>query len=117
MISDILAPGPALSVFAVSTREVLRPFGFHFAHPGNRFWKVIHQAGFTDRQLRPEEELQLLDTRCGITMLIGRASDGAGQRGRLCRSCAAAAVSWCGKLRSISCRPGGARQAGLRAGL
>lgn len=39
---------------------------------GNRFWKVIHQAGFTDRQLRPEEELQLLDTRCGITMLVER---------------------------------------------
>ncbi len=46
--------------------------GFHFAHHGNRFWKVIHQAGFTDRQLRPEEELQLLDTRCGITMLVER---------------------------------------------
>ncbi|EPH0920512.1 G/U mismatch-specific DNA glycosylase, partial [Klebsiella pneumoniae] len=25
-----------------------------------------------DRQLRPEEELQLLDTRCGITMLVER---------------------------------------------
>jgi TDG/mug DNA glycosylase family protein len=46
--------------------------GFHFAHPGNRFWKVIHQAGFTDRLLKPEEEQHLLDTRCGITMLVER---------------------------------------------
>ncbi len=58
--------------FAVSTREVLRPYRLSFCPSGNRFWKVIHQAGFTDRQLRPEEELQLLDTRCGITMLVER---------------------------------------------
>ena len=32
----------------------------------------IYQAGFTDRMLKPEEELQLLDTRCGITMLVER---------------------------------------------
>ncbi len=58
--------------FAVSTREVLRPYRLSFCPSRNRFWKVIHQAGFTDRQLRPEEELQLLDTRCGITMLVER---------------------------------------------
>ncbi|MBO2025421.1 double-stranded uracil-DNA glycosylase [Klebsiella pneumoniae] len=75
--------------------------GFHFAHHGNRFWKVIHQAGFTDRQLRPEEELQLLDTRCGITMLVERPTV---QASEVARSYAAAAVSWCGRLRSISRR-------------
>ena len=33
---------------------------------------MIHRAGFTDKQLKPEEEQQLLDTRCGITMLVER---------------------------------------------
>ena len=70
MISDILAPGLRV-VFAVSTGKSSAHTGFHFAHPAIA-WKVIHQAGFTDRQLRPEEELQLLDTRCGITMLVER---------------------------------------------
>ncbi len=81
MISDILAPGLRVVFCGINPGKSSAHTGFHFAHPGNRFWKVIHQAGFTDRQLRPEEELQLLDTRCGITH-AGRASDGAGQRGR-----------------------------------
>ena len=72
MISDILAPGLRVVFCGINPGKSSAHTGFHFAHPGNRFWKVIHQAGFTHRQLRPEEELQLLDTRCGITMLVER---------------------------------------------
>ncbi|HHP1365221.1 TPA: G/U mismatch-specific DNA glycosylase [Klebsiella quasipneumoniae] len=72
MISDILAPGLRVVFCGINPGKSSAHTGFHFAHPGNRFWKVIHLAGFTDRQLRPEEELQLLDTRCGITMLVER---------------------------------------------
>ena len=72
MISDILAPGLRVVFCGINPGKSSAHTGFHFAHPGNRFWTVIHQAGFTDRQLRPEEELQLLDTRCGITMLVER---------------------------------------------
>ncbi|HDG7846914.1 TPA: G/U mismatch-specific DNA glycosylase [Klebsiella quasipneumoniae] len=72
MISDILAPGLRVVFCGINPGKSSAHTGFHFAHPGNRFWQVIHQAGFTDRQLRPEEELQLLDTRCGITMLVER---------------------------------------------
>ena len=72
MISDILAPGLRVVFCGINPGKSSAHTGFHFAHPGNRFWKVTHQAGFTDRQLRPEEELQLLDTRCGITMLVER---------------------------------------------
>ncbi len=54
---------------------------------------MIYQAGFTDRLLKPEEELQLLDTRRGITMLVERptvqASEVALQELR------AAGGSWC----------------------
>ena len=60
MISDILAPGLRVVFCGINPGKSSAHTGFHFAHPGNRFWKVIHQAGFTDRQLRPEEELQLL---------------------------------------------------------
>ncbi|MGQ7034316.1 sigma-70 family RNA polymerase sigma factor, partial [Escherichia coli] len=37
-----------------------------------RFWKVIYQAGFTDRQLKPQEAQHLLDYRCGVTKLVDR---------------------------------------------
>ena len=46
--------------------------GFHFAKPGNRFWKVLHLAGFTDRQLHPSEEHELLELGCGITSFVKR---------------------------------------------
>lgn len=35
--------------------------GYSFANGSNRFWKVLHQAGFTRRQLAPEQWHQLRD--------------------------------------------------------
>ncbi|QIX95261.1 MULTISPECIES: G/U mismatch-specific DNA glycosylase [Cedecea] len=72
MIHDILAPGLRVVFCGINPGKSSAHTGFHFAHPGNRFWKVIHQAGFTEKLLKPEEEQQLLDTRCGITMLVER---------------------------------------------
>jgi TDG/mug DNA glycosylase family protein len=46
--------------------------GLHFARPGNRFWKVLHLAGFTDRQLDPSEEEELLALGYGITCFVDR---------------------------------------------
>jgi TDG/mug DNA glycosylase family protein len=46
--------------------------GLHFAKPGNRFWKVLHQAGFTVRQLQPWEEDELLESGYGITCFCKR---------------------------------------------
>lgn len=46
--------------------------GFHFARPGNRFWKVLHLAGFTDRILHPSEEHELLERGYGITSFCKR---------------------------------------------
>lgn len=51
--------------------------GHHFAHPGNRFWKALHLAGLTARQLDPAEERLLLDERIGITNLVRRTTAGA----------------------------------------
>jgi len=46
--------------------------GFHFAKPGNRFWKTLHLAGFTSRLLHPSEELELLENGYGITSFCKR---------------------------------------------
>lgn len=46
--------------------------GLHFARPGNRFWKVLHRAGFTERQLDPSEEHELLESGYGITCFVAR---------------------------------------------
>lgn len=44
----------------------------HFAKPGNRFWKVLHQAGFTGRLLHPSEGPELLESGYGITCFCER---------------------------------------------
>lgn len=46
--------------------------GFHFAKPGNRFWKVLFLAGFTERILHPSEEHELLENGYGITSFCRR---------------------------------------------
>ena len=46
--------------------------GLHFARPGNKFWKALHGAGFTDRLLDPSEEHELLERGCGITCFVQR---------------------------------------------
>src|SRR5580698_9996049 len=48
--------------------------GLNFANRSNRFWRVLHLAGFTDRQLEPEEARLLLDYGCGITSAVARAT-------------------------------------------
>ena len=46
--------------------------GLPFATRRNRFWRVLHLAGFTPRRLEPEEALLLLDHRCGPISAVGR---------------------------------------------
>jgi len=46
--------------------------GFHFAKPGNRFWKTLHLSGFTNRILHPSEEHELLESGYGITSFCKR---------------------------------------------
>jgi double-stranded uracil-DNA glycosylase len=46
----------------------------HFARPGNRFWKTLHAAGFTDRLLDPSEDQQLLSFGYGLTNIVDRAT-------------------------------------------
>ena len=46
--------------------------GYHYAHPGNRFWRVLFAAGITDRLYAPEEDTSLLDRGIGFTNLCPR---------------------------------------------
>ena len=48
--------------------------GRHFARPGNRLWKALHEAGFTDRLLHPSETDAILEAGLGITNLVARST-------------------------------------------
>src|SRR6266516_1234606 len=53
--------------------------GHHFARPGNRFWPVLHAAGFTPRVLTAWEERELLEWGYGITNLVNRTTAAAAE--------------------------------------
>jgi TDG/mug DNA glycosylase family protein len=56
--------------------------GNHFAGPGNRFWRVLHLAGFTATELRPDQGATLLASGIGITNLVARTTATAAEIGR-----------------------------------
>ncbi len=69
VLPDVLPPG-LVTVFcgsAASSASARR--GAYYAGPGNRFWPTLHEAGFTDRRLRPEEFRDLPRFGIGLTDL------------------------------------------------
>jgi TDG/mug DNA glycosylase family protein len=46
--------------------------GHHFARPGNRFWRAIHEAGLTPVLLSPDQQDELLGYGLGVTNLVNR---------------------------------------------
>lgn len=71
-VPDIAGPGLRVLFCGINPGTVSGEQGQHFARPGNRFWKVIFGAGFTDRLLLPSEQWDLLKFDLGITNLVGR---------------------------------------------
>lgn len=52
---------------AASTRSA--ELGHYYAHPGNRFWRAIHEAGITPRRYQPSEFASLITLGIGFTDL------------------------------------------------
>jgi TDG/mug DNA glycosylase family protein len=48
--------------------------GHHFSSPSNRFWRVLHLAGFTPTQIRPEDDRSILEFGYGLTTAVARAT-------------------------------------------
>lgn len=72
MVKDIIDSGLRVLFCGINPGLSSSSLGYPFAHPANRFWKVLHLAGFTERQLKPEEAEQMLEFRCGVTKLVER---------------------------------------------
>jgi len=52
--------------------------GAHFANPRNDFWRLLHEAGFTPRPLRPDEQFEALRYGIGLTNAACRTTRGSG---------------------------------------
>lgn len=73
-VADVIASGLRVLFCGINPGLYSGATGHHFARPGNRFWPVLHQAGFTSKLLAPAEERNLLLDGYGITNLVARAT-------------------------------------------
>jgi TDG/mug DNA glycosylase family protein len=71
-IRDVIRPGLTVLFCGINPGLYSAATGFHFARPGNRFWRALHEGGFTDRVLAPSEQHLLLEGGYGITNLVAR---------------------------------------------
>jgi len=73
-VPDVIAPGLDVLFVGINPSLWSGAVRHHFARPGNRFWRVLHEAGFTNRLLAPNEGRELLKRKLGITNLVNRAT-------------------------------------------
>ncbi|HEX7177043.1 MAG TPA: G/U mismatch-specific DNA glycosylase [Pyrinomonadaceae bacterium] len=73
-VPDLIAPRLRVLFCGINPGLYSGAVGCHFARPGNRFWPALYAAGFTERQLSPFEERELLKSGYGITNVVERAT-------------------------------------------
>ena len=71
-LGDVIASDLRVLFCGINPSLYSAAVGHHFARPGNRFWKALHGAGFTERVLDPTEDASLLERGLGVTNLVNR---------------------------------------------
>ena len=72
VLADVAAPGLRVLFSGINPGLYSAWAGHHFARPGNRFWPALHASGFTPRQLRPDEQDELVPLGLGVTNVVAR---------------------------------------------
>jgi TDG/mug DNA glycosylase family protein len=78
-IPDLVGPGLGVLFCGINPGRLSGELGLHFARAGNRFWKLLHAGGFTDRVLLPTEQATLPAVGIGITNIVERTTAAASE--------------------------------------
>ncbi|MCK9687027.1 G/U mismatch-specific DNA glycosylase [Scleromatobacter humisilvae] len=81
-LPDVLAPGLKAIFCGLNPGALAAATGHHFEGRGNRFWPVLHQAGFTPRLLAPRDDRVLPAFGYGLTTVVARPTASAGELSR-----------------------------------
>jgi TDG/mug DNA glycosylase family protein len=81
-LPDLVAPGLSLVFCGINPGMRAAATGHHFEGRGNRFWRVMHLAGFTPELIRPEDDHTILRYGCGLTTVVPRATAQAAELSR-----------------------------------
>lgn len=68
-LPDVLRPGLDVVFVGMAAGRRSAERREYYAGRGNKFWRVIHEVGFTPRQLAPDEFQLVLDYNIGLTDL------------------------------------------------
>jgi len=68
-LPDQLQDGLRLVFVGTAASQRSADLGHYYAHPGNRFWRTIHEVGITPRRYEPHEFRTLLKIGIGFTDL------------------------------------------------
>jgi TDG/mug DNA glycosylase family protein len=71
-LPDIIARHLAVVFCGINPGMSAATAGHHFVGRSNRFWRVIHLAGFTPEEILPENDRTILQHRCGLTAVVQR---------------------------------------------
>ena len=72
LLPEILAPGLDVIFVGAAPSYAAAATGHYYAGSRNRFWLLLHQAGFTPRRLDPQEDHRVLEYGIGLTgVLLG----------------------------------------------
>jgi TDG/mug DNA glycosylase family protein len=71
-LSDIVAPDLGILLVAINPATTSATAGLHFATARNPFWRLLHEAGLTPRQLAPHEAPELVRHGIGLVSLVPR---------------------------------------------
>ena len=69
ILPDLLPPGLRLVFCGMAAGPESARRGAYYAAPGNRFWRMLQEAGFTPQRLRPEQFAELPGLGIGLTDL------------------------------------------------
>lgn len=67
VLPDLLKPGLRLVFCGTAAGTVSAVRRAYYAHPQNKFWRVLHEVGLTPRRLAPEEFRDLWRYGIGLT--------------------------------------------------
>jgi TDG/mug DNA glycosylase family protein len=74
ILTDLIAPDLKIIFCGINPGLKSALDGHHFTGRSNRFWKVLHQAGFTPYQIEPINDAAILEFGYGLTTAVERAT-------------------------------------------
>jgi TDG/mug DNA glycosylase family protein len=78
-LAELLAPRLAVIFCGLNPALTAQRDGHNFSNRSNRFWRILHLAGFTPRLLKAEEEREMLQYGLGLTSAVSRPTKSASE--------------------------------------